>query len=99
MDRDLFLPHSWEALRWWIVTAKRLINDISGGRPCNAKCLVAEVENHLEGKPSKPFELIPQLLVWITCDFRHHVETALTTFANVRRSKSSRKWLKAKKRA
>jgi hypothetical protein len=97
MDRDLFLPHSWEDLRWWIVTTKRLINDISGGRSCNAKCLVAEVERHLEGKISKPFELTPQLFVWITCDFRHHMETALTTFANIRRSKSYRKWLKAKK--
>jgi hypothetical protein len=79
------------------VTTKRLINDISGGRSCNAKCLVAEVERHLEGKISKPFELTPQLFVWITCDFRHHMETALTTFANIRRSKSYRKWLKAKK--
>jgi hypothetical protein len=57
------------------------------------------VEKHLEGKPSKPFELNPQLLVWITCDFCHHVETALTTFANIRRSKSYRKWLKATKHA
>jgi hypothetical protein len=55
------------------VIAKRLINDISGGRPCNAKYLVAEVKRHLEGKISKPFELTPQLLVWITCDFRHHI--------------------------
>jgi hypothetical protein len=53
----------------------------------------------LEGKTSKPFELTPQLLVWITCDFRHYIETALTTFANVRRSKSYMKWLKAKKHA
>jgi hypothetical protein len=57
------------------------------------------VEKHLEGKTSNFFELTPQLLVWITCDFRHHVETALTTFANVRRSMSYMKWLKAKKRA
>jgi hypothetical protein len=98
MERDLFLPHTWEDLRWWVVTAKRLTNDISGGRPYNAKCLVAKVEKHLEGKTSKPFELTPQLLVRITSDFRHHVETALTTFANVRRSKSYLKWLKAKKR-
>jgi hypothetical protein len=59
MDRDLFLPYSWEDLRWWIVTTKRLINDISGRRPCNAKCLVAEVERHLEDKIAKPFELTP----------------------------------------
>jgi hypothetical protein len=41
------------------VTTKRLINDISGRRPCNAKCLVAEVERHLEDKIAKPFELTP----------------------------------------
>jgi hypothetical protein len=99
MEKDLFLPYTWEDLRWWVITAKCLTNDISGGRPCNAKYLVAEVEKHLEDKTSKPFELTPQLLVWITCDFRHHVETALTRFATFWRSKSYMKWLKAKKRA
>jgi hypothetical protein len=31
MDRATFLPASWEDLRWWVNTAKRLMNDISGG--------------------------------------------------------------------
>jgi hypothetical protein len=36
MDKNLFLPLSWEELKWWVNTSKRLVNDISGGRPCGA---------------------------------------------------------------
>jgi hypothetical protein len=33
MDRDSFLPLSWKELKWWVNTAKQLVNDISGGAP------------------------------------------------------------------
>jgi hypothetical protein len=31
MDRNLFLPLSWKELKWWVNTAKRLVNDVAGG--------------------------------------------------------------------
>jgi hypothetical protein len=31
MDRNLFLPLNWEELKWWVNTAKRLVNDARGG--------------------------------------------------------------------
>jgi hypothetical protein len=61
MERDLFLPHTWDDLRWWVIIAKPLTNDISGGRPCNARSMVAKVEEHFKGRASKPFVLTPEL--------------------------------------
>jgi hypothetical protein len=52
MDRNLFLPLNWEDLRWWLNTTKRLVNDISGGRPCGAHSVVAKVEEHFKDKLS-----------------------------------------------
>jgi hypothetical protein len=49
MDRNLFLPHNWEDLKWWVNTAKRLLNDIVGGRSCVAQSVVIKVERHLGG--------------------------------------------------
>jgi hypothetical protein len=57
MDRNLFLPHNWEDLKWWVNTAKRLLNDIVGGRSCVAQSVVIKVERHLGGRTSQPFEL------------------------------------------
>jgi hypothetical protein len=31
MDKNLFLPLSWEELKWWVNTAKWLVNDVAGG--------------------------------------------------------------------
>jgi hypothetical protein len=31
MDKNLFLSLNWRELKWWVDTAKRLVNDISGG--------------------------------------------------------------------
>jgi hypothetical protein len=93
MDRNLFLPLSWEELRWWVNTSKRLVNDISGGRPCGAHSVVAKVEDQL----SQPFDLTPDLCGWICCEFRHQVELALTAFAQARKAKAHTRWLKVKR--
>jgi hypothetical protein len=50
MDRNLFLPLSWEELRWWMNTSKRLVNDISGGRPCGAHSVVTKVEDYFKAQ-------------------------------------------------
>jgi hypothetical protein len=98
MDRDLFLPISWEELKWWVNTGKRLVNDVSGGRLCIAQSVVIKVEGHLEGRTSQPFELTPDLCGWVTCEFRYHVELALIEFATAQKNKAYAKWLKVKKR-
>ena len=92
MDRGLFLPHSWEDLRWWIVTAKRLINDISGGRPCGAHSVVAKVEGYFASKTSQSFDLTPDLCGWVACEFRNQVE-----FAKAQKAKAHTQWLKVKR--
>jgi hypothetical protein len=84
--------------RWWVIIAKRLINDISGGRLCNARSVVAKVEEHFKGKASKSFVLTPVLYGWLTYEFRHQVEVALTTFVATQRDKAYIWWLKTKKR-
>jgi hypothetical protein len=48
MDRNLFLPLSWEELKWWVNTAKRLVNDISEGRLCGVYSVMAKVEEHFK---------------------------------------------------
>jgi hypothetical protein len=98
MERDLFLSYTWDDLRWWINTAKRLMNDISGERLCGARSVVDKVEEYFKGKASKPFELTPELCGWFTCEFRHQVEVVLTTFSATRRDKAYMRWLKTKKR-
>jgi hypothetical protein len=47
MDRNLFLPLSWEELKWWVNTLKWLVNDISRRRPCGASS-VAKVEEYFK---------------------------------------------------
>jgi hypothetical protein len=79
-------------------TAKRLVNDVAGGRPCVAQSVVIKVERHLGGQTSQPFELIPDLCWWVTCEFRHHVELALIEFTIARKNKVYARWLKVKKR-
>jgi hypothetical protein len=98
MERDLFLPHTWDDLRWWVNTTKRLVNDISGGLPYGARSVVDKVEEYFKGKASKPFELTPELCRWLTCEFWYQVEVALTTFSATRRDKAYMRWLKTKKR-
>jgi hypothetical protein len=98
MDRNLFLPLSWDDLKWWVNTAKRLVNDVAGGRPYVAQSVVIKVERHLGGRISQPFELTPDLCWWDTCKFRHHVELALIEFATTRKNKAYARWLKVKKR-
>jgi hypothetical protein len=56
MDRNLFLLLSWEELKWWVNTSKRLVNDISGGRPCGAHSVVAKVEDYFKDQLSQPFD-------------------------------------------
>jgi hypothetical protein len=98
MDRATFLPASWEDLRWWVNTAKRLVNDISGGHPCGARSVVAKVEGHFTGKVTQSFDLTPDLCGWVSCEFRNQVEAALIVFAKTRKTKSHTRWLKVKKR-
>jgi hypothetical protein len=98
MDRNLFLPLNWEELKWWVNTAKRLVNDVAGGRPCVAQSVVIKIERHLGGRTSQPFELTPDPCWWITCEFRHHVELTLIEFATARKNKAYVRWLKVKKR-
>jgi hypothetical protein len=57
MDRNMFLPLSWEKLKWWMNTSKRLVNDISGGCPCGAHSVVAKVEEYFKDQLFKPFNL------------------------------------------
>jgi hypothetical protein len=85
MDRATFLPASWEDLRWWVNTAKRLVNDISGRHPCGTRSVVAKVEGHFTGKVTQPFDLTPDLCEWVSCEFRNQVEVALIVFAKARR--------------
>jgi hypothetical protein len=98
MDRNLFLPLSWEELKWWVNTSKRLVNDISGGRPCGAHSVVAKVEDYFKDQLSQPFDLTPDLCGWIFCEFRNQVELALIAFAKARKAKAHTRWLKVKKR-
>jgi hypothetical protein len=98
MDRNLFLPLSWEELKWWVNTTKWLVNDISGGRPCGAHSVVAKVEEHFKDKFSKSFDLTPDLCGWVSCEFRNQVELAFIAFAKVRKVKAHTQWLKVKKR-
>jgi hypothetical protein len=65
MDRNLFLPLNWRELKWWVNTAKRLVNDISGGRPCGAHSVVAKVEDYFKDQLSQPFDLTPDLCRWV----------------------------------
>jgi hypothetical protein len=98
MDKNLFLPLSWEELRWWVNTSKQLVNDISGGRPCGAHSVVAKVEDYFKDQLSQPFDLTPDLCGWIFCEFRNQVELALIAFAKARKAKAHTRWLKVKKR-
>jgi hypothetical protein len=98
MDRNLFLPLSWEELKWWVNTSKRLVNDISGGRPCGTHSVVAKVGDYFKDQLSQPFDLIPDLCRWISCKFRNQVELAFIAFAKVRKAKAHTQWLKVKKR-
>jgi hypothetical protein len=97
MDRNLFLPLNCEELRWWVNTSKRLVNDISGGRPCGAHSVVTKVEDYFKAQLSQPFDLTPELCGWIFCEFRHQVELALTAFAQARKAKAHMRWLKVKR--
>jgi hypothetical protein len=97
MDMNLFLPLSWEELRWWVNTLKRLVNDISGGRPCGAHSVVTKVEDHFKTPLAQPFDLTPDMCGWICCEFRHQVELALTAFAQTRKAKAHTRWLKVKR--
>jgi hypothetical protein len=69
MDRNLFLPLNWGELKWWVNTAKRLVNDISGGRPYGAHSVVAKVEEYFKDKLSQPFDLTLDLCGWVSCEF------------------------------
>jgi hypothetical protein len=79
-------------------TSKRLVNDISGGRPCGVHSVVAKVEDYFKDQLSQPFDLIPDLCGWIFCEFRNQVELALIAFAKARKAKAHTRWLKVKKR-
>jgi hypothetical protein len=98
MDRNLFLPLSWEELKWWVNTLKWLVNDILEGRPCGAHSVVAKVEEYFKDQLSQPFDLTPDLCGWISCEFRNQVELALIAFAKARKTKAHTQWLKVKKR-
>jgi hypothetical protein len=98
MDRNLFLPLSWEELKWWVNTSKRLMNDISRGRPCSAHNVVTKVEDYFKDQLSQSFDLIPDLCGWIFCEFRNQVELALIAFAKAQKAKAHTRWLKVKKR-
>jgi hypothetical protein len=98
MDKNLFLPLNWEELKWWVNTAKGLVNDVAGGQPCVAQSMVIKVERHLGGRTSQLFELTPDLCWWIICEFRHHVELVLIKFATAQKNKAYARWLKVKKR-
>jgi hypothetical protein len=98
MDRNLFLPLSWEELKWWINTSKRLVNDISGGRSCSAHSVVAKVEDYFKDQLSQPFDLTPNICGWVSCEFQNQVELALIAFAKARKAKAHTQWLKVKKR-
>jgi hypothetical protein len=50
-------------------TTKRLVNDISGGRPCSAHSIVAKMEDHFKDKLSQPFDLTLDLCGWVFCEF------------------------------
>jgi hypothetical protein len=54
---------------WWINSTKRLVNDVSRGRLCGARSVVAKVEEYFKGKASKSIELTPELCGWLTCEF------------------------------
>jgi hypothetical protein len=79
-------------------TTKRLVNDISGGRPCGAHSVVAKVEGHFKDKFSQPFDLTPDLCGWVSCEFQNQVELALIAFAKAQKAKAHIQWLKVKKR-
>jgi hypothetical protein len=79
-------------------TSKRLVNDISGGRPCGAHSVVAKVEEYFKDQLSQPFNLTPDLCGWVSYEFRNQVELALTAFAKARKAKVHTRWLKVKKR-
>jgi hypothetical protein len=98
MDRNLFLPLSWKELKWWVNTAKQLVNDISGRRPCGAHSVVAKVEEHFKDKFFQPFNLTLDLCGWVFCEFQNQVELALIAFAKERKVKAHTQWLKFKKR-
>jgi hypothetical protein len=98
MDRNLFLPLSWEELKWWVNTTKWLMDDISGESPCGVHSVVANVEEHFKDKFSQPFDLIPDLCGWVSCEFRNQVELVLIAFAKARKVKAHTQWLKVKKR-
>jgi hypothetical protein len=71
MDRAPFLPTSWEDLRWWLNTTKRLVNDILRVRPCGAHSVVAKVEEYFKDKLSQPFDLTLDLCRWVSCEFQN----------------------------
>jgi hypothetical protein len=98
METYLFLPYTWKDLTWWINTTKCLVNDIFGRRVCGTRSLVTRVEEYSGGEAFKPFELILELLRWITCDSQYQLEVVLTIFTATRRDKTYMKWLKTKKR-
>jgi hypothetical protein len=77
---------------------KRLVNDISGGRPYGAYSVVAKVEEYFKDKLSQPFDLTPNLCGWVSCELRNQVELALIAFAKARKVKAHTQWLKVKKR-
>jgi hypothetical protein len=79
-------------------TAKRLVNDISGGRPCGAHSVVAKVEDYFKDQLSQPFDLTRDLCGWVSCEFRNQVELVLIAFAKTWKAKAHTWWLKIKKR-
>jgi hypothetical protein len=74
------------------------VNDILGRRLCGAHSVVAKVEEHFKDKLSQPFDLIPDLCGWVSCEFQNQVEVALIVFAKARKVKAHTQWLKVKKR-
>ncbi len=87
MQGNLFIPESWTEVATWVEQIQLVAIEITKGKPNRVGCTIQRVKQHLEDHKHELFLLTPSLLLDVTCNPRHELESDLREFEKIRKEK------------
>ncbi len=97
MQGDLFIPKSWTKVATWVEQIQLVAMEITKGKPSRVGCTIQRVKQHHEDHKHELFLLTPSLLLDVTCNPRHQLESDLWESEKIRKEELQAK--KGKKMA
>jgi hypothetical protein len=87
MQGDLFIPESWTKVATWVEQIQLVAMEITKGKPSRVRCTIQRMKQHHEDHKHKSFYLTPSLLLDVTCNRRHQLESDLWESKKIRKEK------------